>query len=318
MRKLLALIVLCVFASVLQADTVVRMAVGYYQYDSTGEEWVPYGGHVDIRLFDELAPGTVANFLNYAGDGDYDWSFFHRSVPGFVLQGGGFTTDNDEQILRIPTDAPIENEYGIPNTRGTVAMAKVAAEYDQEGNLVPGTGPDSATSQFFFNLADNTETLNETQNGGFTVFGRVLGDGMQNIDFLANQPLYSIVGDNTPLVNWPGGDWPTVPYMERIFEITTLTQLDGDANLDGVVDQADADIFRTHYATGGGKTWLEGDFNANGVVDFDDAWRLLDNYTGETPPGGIAYLTPEPATMSLLMLGGLAMLTRRRRPQNVV
>lgn len=317
MRKLLTLlVVLLALAPALQADTVVRMTVGYYQWDNTTEEWVPYGGHVDLRLFDELAPGTVANFLGYANSGAYDWSFFHRSVPGFVLQGGGYTTDSEGQVAPIATDDPIENEYGIPNTRGTVAMAKVGAEYDSEGNLVPGTGPDSATSQFFFNLADNTETLDERQNGGFTVFGHVLGEGMQNIDFLANQEVYSIVGDSTPLVNWPGGEWPIAPYMERIFEITTLTQLDGDVNLDGVVDQTDADIFRAHYATGGGKTWLEGDFNANGEVDFDDAWRLLGNYVGQAPPGGMmSYLTPEPATMAIVMLGGVAMLTRRRRVQ---
>ncbi len=314
MRKLFALlVVLLTLAPALQADTVVRMTIVYSEWDETDEELVNYGRLVYIRLFDELAPGTVSNFLGYANSGAYDWSFFHRSEPGFVLQGGGWTTDS-YGIIPIPADEPIENEYGIPNTRGTVAMAKVPADYDDDGNLIPGTGPDSATSQFFFNLADNAEVLDESQNGGFTVFGHVLGGGMQHIDFLANQELHSIVGDSTPLVNWPGGERPKAPHLERILEITTLTQLDGDVNMDGVVDQVDADIFRAHYATGGGKTWLEGDFNANGEVDFDDAWRLLDNFTGETPPGGMmSYLTPEPATMSVVMLGGVAMLTRRRR-----
>jgi len=74
-------------------------------------------GDVDIELFDEQAPQTVANFLNYVNDGDYDDSFIHRSVPGFVVQGGGYTFDGESPVA-IPVDPPVINEPGISNTRG--------------------------------------------------------------------------------------------------------------------------------------------------------------------------------------------------------
>ena len=101
-------------------------------------------GAIDIELFDTVAPLTVANFMNYVNDGDYDGSFFHRSIPGFVVQGGGFITNTPNgSILTdgaslIPTDPPVVNEFNLSNLRGTIAMAKV------------GNDPDSATSQWFF------------------------------------------------------------------------------------------------------------------------------------------------------------------------
>ena len=121
-------------------------------------------GDIDIDLYAADTPITVDNFLNYANDGDYDNAFFHRSVPGFIVQTGGHSTNqalvNGSVPSPIPTDDPIQNEPGISNVRGTVAMAKV------------GGDPDSATSQFFVNLADNSSNLDD-QNGGFTVFGTV-------------------------------------------------------------------------------------------------------------------------------------------------
>ncbi|TVQ60659.1 MAG: hypothetical protein EA378_11270 [Phycisphaerales bacterium] len=122
-------------------------------------------GTVFIELFDTITPVTVNNFLNYVNRGDYDGSFFHRLVPGFVLQGGGFTYDESDPdgAQDIPSDPPIVNEFLLPNIERTIAMAKTA-------------DPDSATSQFFFNLDDNTGTLDDPANsGGFTVFGRVVG-----------------------------------------------------------------------------------------------------------------------------------------------
>jgi cyclophilin family peptidyl-prolyl cis-trans isomerase len=327
-RKLLALsLVLLALAPVLQADTVVRMTIVYNQYVDDGEgggDWQLYGGTADIRLFDEIAPDTVDNFLTYVNEGAYDWSFFHRNAKygqngyhpegtPFVLQGGGFTVGETGEIIAIPTHDPVANEYGIPNTRGTVAMAKL------------GDDPDSATSQFFFNLSDNSATLGPPNNGGFSVFGHVLGDGMDLIDFYASQPTYDLRGQGqtapyaslseTPLVNYQVGPWQY--YLETFYDIEVLTDLDGDVNLDGVVDSTDAEAFRGHYGSLDA-TWLEGDFNGNGVVDFDDAWRLLGNYDDTTAPGvSVEYLTetpvPEPATMAVLMVGGLLTLARRRR-----
>jgi peptidyl-prolyl cis-trans isomerase A (cyclophilin A) len=149
-------------------------------------------------LFDEVAPGTVENFLNYVNDGDYEDSFVHRSVPGFVIQGGGFTFDAG-QAPPIPTDPPIENEFKLSNIRGTIAMAKL------------GGDPDSATSQWFINLADNSDSLDgdDGQGGGFfTVFGQVIGDGMEVADAIAALPRVNAGGafGNLPVIDFSGGD----------------------------------------------------------------------------------------------------------------
>jgi cyclophilin family peptidyl-prolyl cis-trans isomerase len=125
-------------------------------------------GDIEIELLTEDAPNTVANFLRYIESGKYTKSFLHRSVPGFVLQGGGFTFDGNNSNF-IFTFEPIENEFKVSNTRGTVAMAKIA------------DSPDSATSQWFINLTDNSESL-DNSNGGYTVFARVIGNGMQVAD----------------------------------------------------------------------------------------------------------------------------------------
>lgn len=118
-------------------------------------------GSIILELFPDKAPVTVANFLKYAKAGFYDGTIFHRVVPGFVIQGGGYT----EALLRKPTLAPIKNEAdnGLANEAYTVAMART-------------TVPDSATSQFFINLKDN-RPLNyqapTSQGWGYCVFGKV-------------------------------------------------------------------------------------------------------------------------------------------------
>jgi len=149
-------------------------------------------GEVDMELFDEEAPQMVANFLNYVNGGDYEDSFIHRNVPGFVVQGGGYIFVGDSPV-EIPTDPPVINEPGISNTRGTIAMAK------------PGGNPDGATSQWYVNVKDNSADL-DTTNGGYTVFGQVTGNGMEIIDTInelqvwnANAPFSEL-----PLIDFPG------------------------------------------------------------------------------------------------------------------
>ncbi|MEO1523385.1 MAG: peptidylprolyl isomerase [Cyanobacteria bacterium J06633_2] len=141
------------------------------------------GGVTNVVLFDQDAPQTVQNFRNYVEDGDYENSIIHRSVPGFVVQGGGFTSTVISSIPPIPTDAPVVNEFSSErsNTRGTIAMAKL------------GGNPDSATSQWFFNLADNNDPNDpnslDNQNGGFTVFGEVLSEAdLAVADAIADLP----------------------------------------------------------------------------------------------------------------------------------
>ena len=134
-------------------------------------------GEIDMELFDTEKPLTVANFLFYVNAGRYNQSFIHRSVPGFVIQGGGFGL-NGTSVLSVTTNAAVQNEPGISNLRGTVSMAKL------------GDNPNSATSQWFINLEDNAAIL-DAQNGGFTVFGHVVGNGMAVADRIAAFSTYN-------------------------------------------------------------------------------------------------------------------------------
>ncbi len=147
-------------------------------------------GDFSIELFDEQTPVTVDNFLNYVDRGAYDGTFFHRlerdQEQDLVLQGGGFEFVPFEGPVAIETDPPIPNEPALSNTRGTLAMAK------QSGD------PDSATSQWFINLSDNSDSLDE-QSGGFTVFGEVLGDGMEVVDRIAEQQVCNLGGFATTI-----------------------------------------------------------------------------------------------------------------------
>ncbi|HEY0202625.1 MAG TPA: peptidylprolyl isomerase [Acetobacteraceae bacterium] len=134
-------------------------------------------GDVVIQLFDGDAPLTVQNFLAYAQNttigAGYTGSFFHRLVPGFILQGGGYDYANGTASA-ITASAPVVNEFtsAHSNLLGTVAMAKLS------GN------PNSATDQFFFNLGDNSANL-DAQNGGFTVFGQVTPDTLPVVQAIA-------------------------------------------------------------------------------------------------------------------------------------
>jgi cyclophilin family peptidyl-prolyl cis-trans isomerase len=141
-------------------------------------------GNINIGLYDADAPGTVTNFLKYVGRGDtsnggYNGTFIHRSEPGFVIQGGGlFCPFPTSPSCHIATDSQIPNEYSAthPNSHGTISMALT---FDQSGNVIP----DSATSEWFINLADNSARL-----VGYTVFGRVLDSGMDVVDEIAALP----------------------------------------------------------------------------------------------------------------------------------
>ncbi len=147
-------------------------------------------GNFELELYEDKAPLTVENFLAYVRRGDFDSTFIHRSVPGFVIQGGGYKLI-DGGVVPVATQAPIKNEFQLSNVRGTLAMAKL------------GGDPDSATSQWFINLADNSASL-DTTNGGYTVFGKVLGNGMDVIDQIAALPIYA--------AQPPFGELPVIGY----------------------------------------------------------------------------------------------------------
>ena len=171
------LVLLLAVSVSVQANTIVRVSTTFGDYS--------------LELFDTATPVTVQNFLNYVNRGAYNGSYFHRLERNFVLQGGAYRFVTPGGIATIPTDPPIVNEFRESNVRGTVAMAKVA------GN------PDSATSQWFVNLTDNSANL-DAQNGGFTVFGRVLGDGMVVLDRINALDVYNLTGtlqNSLPLYN---------------------------------------------------------------------------------------------------------------------
>jgi len=126
-------------------------------------------GDFTIELFDKEAPETVANFSRYIEDGFFDGTIFHRVIPGFVIQGGGFTED----MTQKRTQPPIKNEAdnGVKNDRGTLSMART-------------NDINSATSQFFVNLKDNESLDHKRGNFGYAVFARVT-EGMDVIDKIA-------------------------------------------------------------------------------------------------------------------------------------
>lgn len=147
-------------------------------------------GNVKIELFEKAAPISVKNFLEYAAAGFYNETIFHRVIPGFMAQGGGFTADRKQK----PTRAAIKNEAanGLKNDRGTIAMARTSA-------------PDSATAQFFINVVNNDMLNRPSPDGaGYAVFGKVV-EGMDVVD--------RIVSAKTQNVNMVFQNMPETPIL---------------------------------------------------------------------------------------------------------
>ncbi|MFO1325589.1 MAG: peptidylprolyl isomerase [Burkholderiales bacterium] len=136
-------------------------------------------GVIRIELYPDAAPKTVANFLDYVKSGHYVGTQFHRVIDGFMIQGGGFTTDFKQKPTKppIPIESESSSKAGLSNVVGTLAMARTG-------------DPNSATSQFFINVADNSR-LNFSsptpQGYGYTVFGKVV-DGMDVVMKIAKGP----------------------------------------------------------------------------------------------------------------------------------
>ncbi len=184
-------------------------------------------GDIDVTLEDQKTPITVDNFLRYIDSGAYlppdpnfDITapvFFHRSVANFVIQSGGFIAAKDPISPPdlapgpVTTFSPIPNEArpDLHNVRGTIAMAKLADD------------PDSATSQWFINLADNSENL-DNQNEGFTVFGTISDAGMETADAVAAVPVFNAGGlygsafTNLPLQDYSSSEIPEVDNTVKI------------------------------------------------------------------------------------------------------
>ncbi len=158
MKLLMTLILCCGLALSVQAQ-IVRMETVL--------------GDIDIELRPDVAPLTVANFLNYVNSGAYNGTIIHRSLHNSIIQGGSLKVTNG-LFSYVINNGTVNNEYSLPNTRGTIAMAK------------PANSPDGASNSWFFNIIDNTEILgpNSVSNpgsNGFTVFGTVI-NGLEVID----------------------------------------------------------------------------------------------------------------------------------------
>lgn len=129
-------------------------------------------GNIEIELFNDKAPVSAKNFENYVKSNFYAGTIFHRVIPGFMIQGGGM----DANMIEKATKAPIINEAnnGLKNARGTLAMARTS-------------DPNSATSQFFINVADNSFLNRSAMDAGYAVFGKVT-KGMNVVDKIVNVP----------------------------------------------------------------------------------------------------------------------------------
>lgn len=193
-------------------------------------------GAIDVALYGQQKPITVANFLSYVDQGRYfivdptngqlASSFFHRSVPGFIIQGGGFlgTVDpnnpNNAQATSVITFPAIQNEPGISNKRGTIAMAQF------------GSNANSATSQWFINLVDNTGLDVRNNNAGpYTVFGRVVGNGMAIADAIASVPRFNFGSpfNELPLRGYTSPNPIRVPNLISIPGISRISPLNFSA-----------------------------------------------------------------------------------------
>jgi FKBP-type peptidyl-prolyl cis-trans isomerase len=160
-------------------------------------------GDIVILLDKENAPVTVENFLTYVEDGHYDGTVFHRIIPTFMIQGGGFDKDYNQKQTRDP----IVNEWqnGLKNIRGSISMARL------------GNQPDSATSQFFINVVDNA-VLDQARDGAaYAVFGTVV-EGMDAVDAIRNTP--------TGMGQLNGRPAQDVPQQRQVIESAEVTPLD--------------------------------------------------------------------------------------------
>tara|TARA_Y100000816_G_C26077626_1_gene567469 strand:+ start:889 stop:1488 length:600 start_codon:yes stop_codon:yes gene_type:complete len=158
MKKLFITTALILASSHLFANTMVDMKTSM--------------GNIEIELFDDKAPVSAKNFENYVKSNFYSGTIFHRVIPGFMVQGGGL----DANMIEKATKAPIVNEAnnGLKNNRGTLAMARTS-------------NPNSATSQFFINVADNNFLNRSNMDAGYAVFGKVT-KGMEVVDKIVNAP----------------------------------------------------------------------------------------------------------------------------------
>ncbi|HEX7379508.1 MAG TPA: SdrD B-like domain-containing protein, partial [Pirellulales bacterium] len=245
-------------------------------------------GDFQIELRPDVAPQTVANFLQYVESGAYTNTIFHRSVPGFVEQTGGYTSSSStftstSQFTTIPANAAIPLEYDLPNIAGSVAMARTSDE-------------NSATDEWFVNLADNSTQLGPggSDQYGYAVFGQVLGNGMQVLNAIAALPVDN--ADNAAFSQLPVGANNELAVISSI----TIDSIDGtvfsDTNGNGTLDAGEQGV--------AGRT-LFVDLAGTGVYQSGDPTATTDatgnfSFSGITP-GTYKVYEELPSNVSLEM-----------------
>ena len=199
-------------------------------------------GDIEINLFDKGTPKTVANYLAYVNANAYVNNVVHRSEPGFVIQGGGFSYQGALPLVAVAANASVANEPVYSNVRGTIAMAKIASD------------PNSATNQWYINLADNSANL-DTQNGGFTVFGQVTASGMAVVDAIAAITRFNLGGTFTsiPLRNYTSADFnaSTPPNDNNLVLIRNVIVIDANPDSAGTLNPAKNTLINAPPANSG-------------------------------------------------------------------
>jgi peptidyl-prolyl cis-trans isomerase A (cyclophilin A) len=237
---------------------------------------------IKVNLYDTTTPVTVTNFLDYVTDNYYTNTVVHRVAPDFVVQGGGFVFSGELPFTALVPNDPIQNEPIYSNVKGTISMAK------------QGGAPNSATSQWFFNLADNSSNL-DRQNGGFTVFGQVI----EGIDIVEQIALLKLC-DAGSLQGIPvviGADEActdlTALGQENFVTIEYVNIIDSSA-----VTDSDLKPLITKYP----------DSDGDGVKDVDDTFP---SDPTKTEPESVS--EDNGGSISWLALAMLALLSSRKR-----
>ena len=270
-------------------------------------------GTFDVRMYETATPLTVANILNYVNDGDFDDSIVHRvenvfiqnpdgsfTNDPFVIQGGNWKIPDGGLITPVPSDPPVTNEPGISNLYGTMALARIGGQVN------------SGTNNWYVNTKDNQ--FLDTVDEGFTVFGRVVLDGMDVVDTIANLPVQTIrnqfnqtLGNTFPL----HGDFSHGVSRENFVLFTSVEELqipNGDYNFDGTVGGIDF----LHWQSGFQSTiQAEADNNGDAIVDAADYLAWEGNFGGPMALSATIFSVPEAST-GFLLCCGLGLLTLQR------